>query len=128
MSDRTFKRISGIADHERNHKKFIIYSLWLAPNNDLWICPGKVTLTVASTKIHSPHRPSFSPGLYEHFKGNYYTGVGLARMIGTGKWYVVYMQLEDTRGIYFRPCTDFKTTVTNSEGKTVRRFEQLHEF
>ncbi len=43
------------------------------------------------------------PGLYQHYKGQYYRVLGVARHSETDEWLVVYQALYAERGFWLRP-------------------------
>ncbi|MDO4590900.1 MAG: DUF1653 domain-containing protein [Slackia sp.] len=47
------------------------------------------------------------PGIYRHFKGNYYEVVGVARHSETEEALVVYRALYGERGLWARPLSMF---------------------
>ena len=61
------------------------------------------------------------PGLYRHFKGNYYEVIGLARHSETGEQMVVYRALYGEHGLWVRPLSMWNEIV-ELDGKTYRRF------
>ena len=66
------------------------------------------------------------PGLYRHFKGNYYQVIGTARHSETMEELVVYRALYGERGLWVRPASMWTETVTR-DGVTVPRFTYLGE-
>ena len=65
-------------------------------------------------------------GLYQHYKGNYYQVIGLARQTETLESLVVYKALFGDYSLWARPAAMFNSTVL-LEGKIVPRFNFLHE-
>jgi hypothetical protein len=63
-------------------------------------------------------------GLYQHYKGNVYQVIGIARHSETLEEMVVYQALYRDFGIWARPKEMFKGTV-EYEGKIVPRFTYL---
>ena len=61
------------------------------------------------------------PGLYRHFKGNYYEVIGLARHSETGEQLVVYRALYGERGLWVRPLSMWNEVV-DRDGRLCRRF------
>lgn len=76
--------------------------------------------------------PPFSPqarslvlnGLYEHFKGNRYKVLSIARHSETLEELVVYQALYGTHDVWVRPLKMFLEEVED-KGKKVPRFKQL---
>lgn len=64
------------------------------------------------------------PGVYRHFKGNYYELLGVARHSETLEELVVYRALYGERGLWVRPLSMWNETVTR-DGKTVPRFVRV---
>ncbi|CAG0951504.1 4Fe-4S ferredoxin [Geobacteraceae bacterium] len=62
------------------------------------------------------------PGLYRHYKGNFYRVIGVARHSETREEVVVYLCLYDDCSLWVRPLSMFVETVT-VEGRDVSRFE-----
>lgn len=74
-----------------------------------------------------PTMKEAKPGIYKHYKGNYYVVLGIGRNSETLEEYVVYMALYDSKefgrnAIWVRPKEMFLESVVY-EGKTVPRFE-----
>ncbi len=61
------------------------------------------------------------PGLYRHFKGNYYQVIGTARHSETMEELVVYRALYGERGLWVRPASMWNELVER-DGRTVKRF------
>lgn len=61
------------------------------------------------------------PGLYRHFKGNMYRVLYNAKHSETMEDMVVYQALYGEQGIWVRPASMFRETVTR-DGKTTPRF------
>jgi len=61
-------------------------------------------------------------GVYQHYKGNSYKVLEVARHSETEELYVVYQQLYGTNGVWIRPYSMFVETVT-VDGKTMQRFK-----
>ena len=61
-------------------------------------------------------------GVYQHYKGNSYEVLEVARHSETEELYVVYQQLYGTNGVWIRPYSMFVETVTVN-GKTMQRFK-----
>ena len=63
----------------------------------------------------------FKKGIYQHYKGNYYEVLQLARHSETEEWMVVYKTLYNEESIWVRPYKMF-TEIVNIKGKEVKRF------
>jgi hypothetical protein len=61
-------------------------------------------------------------GKYQHFKGNYYQVLHLARHSETEEIFVVYHPFENKEDIWIRPLSMFNETIIR-EGKTLKRFQ-----
>ncbi len=68
---------------------------------------------------------AIAPGLYRHFKGNYYRVLSVARHSETTEPMVVYQALYGTNGIWVRPADMWNETVER-DGKEIRRFQPLN--
>jgi hypothetical protein len=66
------------------------------------------------------------PGIYRHFKGNYYELLGVARHSETLEELVVYRALYGERGLCVRPLSMWNETVVQ-DGKTVPRFVRVDD-
>lgn len=64
------------------------------------------------------------PGLYRHFKGNYYQVIGTARHSETMEELVVYRALYGERGLWVRPASMWNELVER-DGRTVKRFTYM---
>lgn len=65
-------------------------------------------------------------GKYQHFKGNYYQVLNLARHSETEETLVVYHPFDNKGDIWVRPLTMFNETITR-EGKILQRFQFIEE-
>ena len=65
-------------------------------------------------------------GIYQHYKGNLYQVIGLARHEETHEELVVYQVLYDDYGLWVRPLNVFTGTV-EVDGKEVPRFTFIAE-
>jgi hypothetical protein len=65
-----------------------------------------------------------TPGRYQHYKGNEYTVLGVARHSETLEELVVYRQEYGDRGLWVRPAAMFAETVM-VDGRLVSRFQRL---
>jgi len=68
-------------------------------------------------------------GKYQHFKGNYYQVLHLARHSETQEWLVIYKPLYTDEqgndlGIWARPLAMFDETIER-EGKEIKRFTYI---
>ena len=65
-------------------------------------------------------------GIYQHYKGNYYQVIGLARHSETLEESVVYQALYGNFGMWVRPIKMFASNV-EVEGKEIARFRFINE-
>ena len=65
-----------------------------------------------------------APGLYRHFKGNYYRVLSIARHSETTEAMVVYQALYGNGGIWVRQADMWNETVKR-DGEEIRRFQPL---
>ena len=65
-------------------------------------------------------------GKYQHFKGNYYQVLHLARHSETEETLVVYHPFDNKGDIWVRPLTMFNETITRA-GKILQRFQFIEE-
>lgn len=68
-----------------------------------------------------PLKHTLIPGVYQHFKGNQYRVLALARHSETLEEVVVYQALYGDRGFWVRPAAMFLASVEH-EGKIIPRF------
>jgi len=66
------------------------------------------------------------PGRYQHYKGNDYTVIGVARHSETLEEVVVYRAEYGERGLWVRPAAMFQETV-EVDGVTLPRFRWVAE-
>lgn len=66
------------------------------------------------------------PGIYEHYKGDKYEVIGLARHSETEEELVVYRALYGDHGLWVRPYQMFVERVT-IDGEQVPRFSYLNQ-
>lgn len=66
------------------------------------------------------------PGRYQHYKGNDYTVIGVARHSETLEELVVYRAEYGERGLWVRPAAMFQETV-EVDGVTMPRFRLVEE-
>lgn len=67
---------------------------------------------------------SLKLGIYQHFKGNEYQVLGVAKHSETEKELVVYKPLYNDSGLWVRPLSMF-TEVIERDGKRLQRFKFL---
>jgi len=60
-------------------------------------------------------------GKYQHFKGNYYQVLHIARHSESEEYLVVYHPFDNKDDIWVRPLAMFNETIIR-EGKTLQRF------
>lgn len=67
----------------------------------------------------------FRPGVYRHYKGNYYLALGLAREDETNETVVVYTRLYPREGLPMstRRLSVWNEQVTSADGTQSPRFE-----
>jgi hypothetical protein len=68
--------------------------------------------------------PDPLPGRYQHYKGNYYEVLGVARHSETDEELVVYRPLYGDHGLWARPKAMFCESVT-ADGREVPRFRYV---
>ncbi|MGJ8693489.1 MAG: DUF1653 domain-containing protein [Thalassotalea sp.] len=68
----------------------------------------------------------FKLGKYQHFKGNFYRVLHLAKHSETEEDLVVYQPLYGEGGIWVRPLAMFDETIER-DGKTLKRFSYISE-
>jgi hypothetical protein len=66
------------------------------------------------------------PGLYQHYRGNYYQVLGMGRHSESLEEMVVYRALYADYGLWVRPVDIFKSKVIEN-GKEVDRFTFIRE-
>ncbi len=66
------------------------------------------------------------PGIYQHYNGNYYQVMGLARHSESLEELVVYQSLYGDYGLWVRPLKMFQETV-EANGQPVPRFKYIAE-
>ncbi|WP_430461302.1 DUF1653 domain-containing protein [Thalassolituus sp. LLYu03] len=67
------------------------------------------------------NKPSLTPGVYRHYKGNEYQVLGLARHSESEEWMVVYKTLYGDYSLWVRPAAMFCENVT-IDGREQPRF------
>ncbi|KQM83147.1 DUF1653 domain-containing protein [Agromyces sp. Leaf222] len=80
----------------------------------------------ASGAQPAPSTRGVVPGLYEHYKGNRYEVLELARHSETEEWFVVYRALYGERGVWIRPLDMFAEHVS-VDGIEVPRFRRVEQ-
>ena len=65
-------------------------------------------------------------GIYQHFKGNYYKVLAIAKHSETLEEMVVYQALYGEFGIWVRPLSMFEETVEHN-GEVKQRFTYIRE-
>ena len=65
-------------------------------------------------------------GIYQHFKGNYYKVIGIAKHSETLEEMVVYQALYGEYGLWVRPVSMFDETV-EVNGEIKKRFRYIRE-
>ena len=64
-------------------------------------------------------------GKYQHFKGNFYQVLNIARHSETEEWMVVYLPLYgENPDVWVRPLAMFDEVIER-DGKTVKRFAKV---
>lgn len=69
----------------------------------------------------APTANALKKGIYQHFKGNRYELIDIARHSENQEAYVVYRALYGDGGLWIRPLAMFDETIER-DGKRVRRF------
>ena len=66
------------------------------------------------------------PGVYEHFKGNFYYVVDCLELFGTGTFYVIYFSLKpgETVKWFYRPADEFSEFVKR-DSRQAQRFRKI---
>ncbi|KGJ93402.1 DUF1653 domain-containing protein [Thalassotalea sp. ND16A] len=67
---------------------------------------------------------SIPTGKYQHFKGNFYRVLHVAKHSETEEEYVVYQPLYGEQGIWIRPLSMFCETIER-DGKVLQRFSKV---
>jgi hypothetical protein len=67
---------------------------------------------------------AITPGLYRHFKGEYYRVLSIARHSETTEPMVVYQALYGSAGLWVRPADMWNETVERDR-EEIRRFQPL---
>lgn len=69
---------------------------------------------------------AITPGKYQHFKGNFYQVLHIAKHSETEEEHVVYQPLYGNRDIWIRPLTMFDEKIER-DGKILMRFKRVDE-
>src|SRR3954454_14984614 len=69
-------------------------------------------------------QPKLEPGVYQHFKGNLYEVIGVARKVDTTECFVIYRPLYGDMQLVARPFDEFAGTVTR-DGRPEPRFQHI---
>lgn len=64
------------------------------------------------------------PGRYQHYKGNFYRVLGIARHSESNELLVIYQPEYGEQGLWARPLAMFMESVA-VDGSTVPRFKRL---
>lgn len=67
-----------------------------------------------------------TPGIYQHFKGNQYQVVEIARHSESLDEHVVYKALYGEFGLWIRPLSMFAETIER-DGKRIERFRRISD-
>lgn len=67
-----------------------------------------------------------TPGIYQHFKGNQYQVVDIARHSESLDEHVVYKALYGKFGLWVRPLPMFAETIER-DGKRIERFRRISD-
>ncbi|RJG49481.1 DUF1653 domain-containing protein [Motilimonas pumila] len=65
-------------------------------------------------------KPPFTPGKYQHYKGNFYQVIDLACHSESEQWHVVYRPLYGSGDLWVRPYDMFFEAVITPQGKLPR--------
>jgi 8-oxo-dGTP diphosphatase len=97
---------------------------WATPLefSELEFCPADVSVLARLSFDYAKERIPL--GIWQHFKGNRYETLGIAKHSETLEPMVVYRALYGEGGIWVRPAAMWLETVTR-EGKTFPRFTYL---
>ena len=68
--------------------------------------------------------PNLPKGKYQHFKGQYYQVLHIARHSETDNYLVIYQKLYDDYSIWARPYEMFVEEIER-EGKRIKRFSYI---
>ncbi|MDO6428487.1 DUF1653 domain-containing protein [Thalassotalea sp. 1_MG-2023] len=63
-------------------------------------------------------------GRYQHFKGNYYQVLHVAKHSETEELHVVYQPEYGEKGVWIRPLSMFNETIERN-GVTIKRFQYV---
>jgi hypothetical protein len=66
--------------------------------------------------------PEIQSGVYRHFKGKMYEVIGVAPLVDSSDYFVIYRPLDDGKSLVIRLYSEF-TGMVNRDGKVLPRFE-----
>ncbi len=69
---------------------------------------------------------TITPGKYQHFKGNFYRVLHVAKHSETEESFVVYQPLYGEQDIWIRPLNMFAEVITR-DGKQLQRFTRVDD-
>ncbi len=93
--------------HHETGETWIFEAGWVRPEGTEWP-EGLPNLMYPDEEY--PH-----DGVWEHFKGKRYAFVGLANLVDTHEWVVVYQALYGDSEVWFRPLSQWFETVDRPE-------------
>lgn len=98
--------------------------------DELVLCPAGIDPTIESyLELPVAKKPLITAGIYLHFKGGSYAVIGVARLLTTGEYFVIYFSFSDHTIPWVRPVEIFDQLVPDphEEGKEVARFRPIFE-
>src|SRR5688500_4337251 len=66
-------------------------------------------------------RPTIQTGIYRHFKGRFYRVIGVAPLVDSSEWYVIYRPLYGDGELVARSYSQFTDSVVR-DGRECPRF------
>lgn len=84
--------------------------------------PKEPPIPMATSSKATPSLPKI--GRYQHYKGNFYVLLYIAKHSETGEDMAVYRQLSEDGSVWVRPCSMFSETVVVN-GAEVPRFRYI---